>query len=549
MKFAIFVLCIVLLFAVPVLSDFNRTSSLIDIPSAKILPHLGYRVGIDVSFALDAEHSADDRDENLHAAMGFGNNFEAYLDIYTIRNFTAAFGFCHKLYDKGNLAFGWGIHSLSYAMDVSEVGHGDSVGWDDDLSYSSEIDYEKPFELGSAFLVSTYSPTKILDLTIGLGRGRYVGYGPNSKWFNSNFYHDKGGDWAIGVILGMEYKPTKNLSFLIDLDGRDANIGLKFRYLPIELGLAIAKAEQFGLKFSPRISASISYVGIKGEKEVKPGIIAGIVTDEENACLVATVRILYTDRPKVITESETGTFRFDDLKPGIYEVYALSEGYINLSNKVTVTSDKTTYVEFRMKRKERETGDFIGNVFDIETKAPVVAKLSLIKIELTVTSEITGLFEFNNLEPGVYEIKAEAEGYETGYYPEVIESNEKTEVEIGMVKRGAVITLKGIKFDFNKAIIKPESYPILDEAADILKTHPDIKVELQGHTDSVGSDAYNLKLSDARAKSVRDYMIQKHNIDASRLSAQGYGERKPIGDNRTKEGRNQNRRVDFHILK
>ncbi|RKX69963.1 hypothetical protein DRP53_06475, partial [candidate division WOR-3 bacterium] len=100
-----------------------------------------------------------------------------------------------------------------------------------------------------------------------------------------------------------------------------------------------------------------------------------------------------------------------------------------------------------------------------------------------------------------------------------------------------------------KATIKPESYPILDEAAAILTSHPEIRVEIQGHTDSIGSDAYNLKLSNLRANAVRTYLIERHGIDPSRLVARGYGESRPIADNRTKEGRAQNRRVDFVILK
>ncbi|MBA7612133.1 Peptidoglycan-associated lipoprotein [subsurface metagenome] len=547
MKKCFFILSVVVLFALPVFADFNRTSGLIDIPTPRILPHLGYRIGFDASIAIDAEHSANDVEENIHAALGLGNRFEGYLDIYTFGDFTAAVGFCHKFYDRENFALGWGIHNISYAMDVSEVGHGDSVGWDDDLAYSTKPDYKKPFELGSAFLVSTYSPTKILDLTIGLGRGRYVGYGPHSKYFNSNFYHEQGGDWAVGLLLGLELKPTKNLSFLVDLDGRDANVGLKFRYLPIEFGIALVKAEQFDLSFSPRVSASISYA--KTKELPKLGAIAGTVSDKEGTPLAGRVSLLHTDIPQVKTKPETGTYHCTNLKPGIYEIYATVEGYISLRKKVNVIPDKTIYIDFKLERKEPKTGDFIGKVIDIKTKEPIVAKLSIEKIKLSVTSDATGFFKFKDLEPDVYRIKAEAEDYETGFYLEVISAGEKNVVEIEMLKRGMVFTIKGINFDFNKSTIKPESYPIIDEAAAILTRHPEISVEIQGHTDSVGSDAYNLKLSDARANSVRDYLIRVHHIEASRLFAHGYGERRPIADNSTDEGRAQNRRVDFLIPK
>ena len=257
------ILFITIVFLPAAFADFNRTSGLIDIPTSRILPHLGYRIGVDGSIAINSEKSIDDFDENLHAAIGFGNRFEGYLDIYTIGDFTASVGFCHRFYSQGNFAIAWGIHSLSYALDISEVGHGDSTGWDDDLAYETKPGYVKPFEMVSIFLVSTYSPNKVIDFTVGMGRGKYVGYGQISKSFNSDFYRNQGGDWTVGVFFGLELKAMKNCSFLVDFDGRDVNSGLRVRYLPIECELALSKVEQFGLSFSPRISASISYIKIK----------------------------------------------------------------------------------------------------------------------------------------------------------------------------------------------------------------------------------------------------------------------------------------------
>jgi outer membrane protein OmpA-like peptidoglycan-associated protein len=83
---------------------------------------------------------------------------------------------------------------------------------------------------------------------------------------------------------------------------------------------------------------------------------------------------------------------------------------------------------------------------------------------------------------------------------------------------------------------------------DIMKQNPDIrKVRVEGHTDSKGSDAYNIKLSQRRANAVRDYLIA-HGVEADRLVAVGYGETRPVADNGTAEGRARNRRVEFTIL-
>jgi len=106
------------------------------------------------------------------------------------------------------------------------------------------------------------------------------------------------------------------------------------------------------------------------------------------------------------------------------------------------------------------------------------------------------------------------------------------------------VALYGINFDFNKATLRPDSDPTLEKVLALLKSRPDLKLEVQGHTDNVGSDDYNLKLSDARAASVVAWLVSK-GIDADRLTAHGYGMRQPIADNGSDDGRAKNRRVEL----
>ena len=109
------------------------------------------------------------------------------------------------------------------------------------------------------------------------------------------------------------------------------------------------------------------------------------------------------------------------------------------------------------------------------------------------------------------------------------------------------IVLRGINFDFDKANIKPEFEPVLDEGVDILKANPNVKIVIGGHTDSTGDEAYNQKLSERRAQSVLEYFAGK-GIAKSRMQAVGYGETKPIADNKTREGRALNRRVEIKVM-
>ena len=104
--------------------------------------------------------------------------------------------------------------------------------------------------------------------------------------------------------------------------------------------------------------------------------------------------------------------------------------------------------------------------------------------------------------------------------------------------------LTGVNFDTNKADIKPGSYQVLDDAVDVLKKNPQVKLEVRGHTDNRGSAKYNQQLSEKRAKSVVDYFVSK-GIEQTRMKSAGYGLTKPAASNDTPEGRAQNRRVEL----
>ena len=109
------------------------------------------------------------------------------------------------------------------------------------------------------------------------------------------------------------------------------------------------------------------------------------------------------------------------------------------------------------------------------------------------------------------------------------------------------IDLNGVNFDFDKSTLRPDALAILGEATEILKRYPDLRVEVAGHTDSVGTAAYNQGLSERRAKAVYDYLTS-NGIDSSRLAGPvGYGLTRPIDTNETKEGRARNRRTELNV--
>lgn len=121
-------------------------------------------------------------------------------------------------------------------------------------------------------------------------------------------------------------------------------------------------------------------------------------------------------------------------------------------------------------------------------------------------------------------------------------------VPVVRVEEKRILITQKIHFEFDRAVIRPISFHILDAVVDVLKRHPEIlRVQIEGHTDAVGTDYYNQRLSERRARAVVSYLVQ-HGISRDRLSSRGFGESRPIDTNETALGRARNRRTEFTIL-
>ncbi len=113
-----------------------------------------------------------------------------------------------------------------------------------------------------------------------------------------------------------------------------------------------------------------------------------------------------------------------------------------------------------------------------------------------------------------------------------------------LARDGRVAT-QGILFATASARIRPESTPTLEEIGRMLADHPDLRIAIEGHTDSDGDDAFNQDLSERRAAAVKAYLVERFAVEGARLEASGFGETQPVGDNATAEGKQQNRRVEL----
>lgn len=199
-----------------------------------------------------------------------------------------------------------------------------------------------------------------------------------------------------------------------------------------------------------------------------------------------------------------------------------------------------------------------GRVLDAETKKPLTANVfyeALPSGKLAGTarsSAVDGTYRVGLVNGTLYGVRAEADGYyalseqfdarSLGTYVEA-----DRDLYLTPIKMNVAIRLNNVFFDVGKYDLRAESYPELDRLVEFLQKNATIRIALAGHTDNVGADADNMKLSQDRINSVQTYVIAK-GIDASRLTAKGFGETKPTASNDTDEGRQQNRRVEFTIV-
>lgn len=201
-----------------------------------------------------------------------------------------------------------------------------------------------------------------------------------------------------------------------------------------------------------------------------------------------------------------------------------------------------------------------ATVVDAVTKKPLIAKLEIVELETgktfaTTVTEADGEFLVTLPAGGNYALNVSKEKYL--FYsdnfaldqPGTLDKPFNLNIELEPLGASAKpIVLKNVFFETGSAALRKESLVELARLKSLLDENPELKIQINGHTDNVGSDADNLKLSNDRAKAVFDYLTQ-NGIDANRLKYKGFGETKPATSNDTEEGRRQNRRTEYEILK
>jgi len=332
----------------------------------------------------------------------------------------------------------------------------------------------------------------------------------------------------------------------------------------------------------------------------RESVIEGLVVEKNTTNAVADAIIKYDGRPMTgMISGADGTFRTTNLEPGTYTFNVSASGYrdgqcvatieaaaagapkpppgtviapgepgsvaVQVPGGTTPPAGSTTGTSVVKLQCELEAlpkvGSVVGSVTNPESNQPVdgahIEVTDRLNRKLELKADANGAFRFENVPPGPLRFAVDAPGYFTAVAEVNVRAREEAQARMLLNKRptqpNVVVAGKEIKlkkqvhFQHDSAEILPDSQGIVEELAELMSKRPDIKnVEVQGHTDDTGAAAYNLRLSQSRAQAVVD-AISSHGVDASRMTAKGYGQEKPLVPNTTEQNRAKNRRVQVMI--
>lgn len=288
--------------------------------------------------------------------------------------------------------------------------------------------------------------------------------------------------------------------------------------------------------------------------------LAGNVYNKKtNDPLQANVEIRLADQDALKLQSDaSGKFESKIPEVSKYALSASLDGFLPGSASANIPllySDTTIYVDIAL---EPIAKDLIlqGSVLDTKTNKRIPARLEMVIRDNPAPSRKidarSGSYHQQIEDLGWYVFTASAEGYLNTIDSVWVNDRDVTPVTkdilLQPIEVGLTVRLKNIYFDFDKTTLKNESFAELNKVVDFLKQNSSVEIEISGHTDSKGSDDYNQKLSQGRSEAVVSYIIEQ-GIESYRLSAHGYGESKPIDTNDSDEGRANNRRVEFTVMK
>jgi outer membrane protein OmpA-like peptidoglycan-associated protein len=545
--------------ALALFAEFNRSSVLIDVPTAYVLRHKviqGTAVG---SFALSTYDSIPSPyDFDLCLGAGIGDFLEISLSAYGIENYSLGFTALLLRENKYSPSVAVGVHEITWVPYIGSFGGGNELSEDpgsgnwnpeDKIIDKPGFIYWEQQEWFSAFAVASKQFCNYFRIHAGVGRGRYTGYGRISKYFNTDIFNEKAvSGLTLGLFGAVEFNYQDWLSVAAEYDGRDVNFGTKVGFNHWELYLAVTRLENLvdiTTSYSPRLVAGLNLYTSPYHKAPKGTEIAGkAVYPDGKPASGAKIEVFSDNYTQETTANERGLYKMRVVPAGMVTLVASQEGYRSKPQLLKVTSGSSTSTKEDLVLKDiRDKGTIHGTVKDAEEGSGVLANVYVVETgDVVRTGPRGGSYEIVGLEAGKYTLHAQARGYFDHEITAEAGAGSTTELDINMSKNWIIFHFKP-----GEKLIEPRYVPVLEDVVRFLKDRPKMVVEIQGHTDSVGDAKVNRALSRKRAEAVRDYLV-KRGISERRLVVKGYGELAPIGDNRTILGRDMNRRVELKVL-
>jgi len=539
-------------------AEFNRSSVLIDIPTAYVLRHKviqGTAVG---SFALNTQDSIPPSyDFDFTLGAGIGDFLEISLSAYSLERYSLGFSALVLREADWYPSIAVGVHDVTWVPYIGSFGGCDSLSSaprsgnfnpEDKIIDKPGFAYWEQQEWFSVFAVASKQLGDYFRMHLGLGRGRYTGYGSASQHFNTDIFNDNGvSEMAFGLFGALEFNYQNWLSIAAEYDGRDVNFGTKVGFEHWEIYLAMTRLENLvdtTSIYSPRLVAGLNLYTSPHHKAAKGTMILGKVTYPDGSPAAgARIEVFSDDYTQVIVANEKGLYKMRAVPAGVVTLVASSAGYRSRPQSVKVVSGSQTNAADLVLIDIQNKGTIRGTVRDADDGSGVLANVYVLETgDVVRAGPRGGAYEIVGLEPGKYTLHAEARGYFDREITYKIAAGSTTQLDINIDKTWTIFHFKP-----GEKMIEPRYVPVLEDVVRFLNDRPNMVVEIQGHTDSVGDAKDNRDLSRRRAEAVREYLV-KRGISERRLVVKGYGELSPIGDNRTILGRDMNRRVDLRVL-
>lgn len=354
--------------------------------------------------------------------------------------------------------------------------------------------------------------------------------------------------WPLEILaarIGFQSGP-QTIGELNILAGLTAGVGLVLSNYRIDY--ALAPYGQLGL------THRLAFIAAFGERPRYGDVIVRVIDAETKAPIVAHLNIEGLVKLDKDTD-EKGVWERKGLNPGKITAKASKDDYYPSTGETQVKAGQK--VELVVALSKIPPGGIAGKVFDVKTNDPLTGTITYKgpnDIEGEVKTDDQGNYTLPALYRGDYELHVQPD--HSKYFPQdasvTVEPDKKAQKDFALLREKELIVFHNINFETGEARVLPDFYTVLDQIGQILADNPTIQVELGGHTDSrpIKTPDFkdNLALSQGRVDAVRQYLIDKFNIEPARLVAKGYGDSQPVASNETEEGMAKNRRVEFKVL-